>query len=153
MKLMKFFLIFMLFFTMAISEDKEEDDIAKMVYHCDFNDDARYKLMLSNIRFSIDYYNANLTEYDIRVVANSECIRYLFKNKAKKLLAPPVDLKKNIKAKALNYDIGFYVCGNTLDAFKINKKNIEPYATIVKSGVVEVTKLQQRENFGYIKVR
>ena len=153
---MKILLAFLLCFTMLISAE-DEDEGAKMVYHCDFNDDVRYNLMLANIRYSVDYYNHNLMDYDIRVVANGECIRYLFKDKfkskVKKLMAPSKDLRINIKAKALNYDIGFYVCGNTLDAFKINKKNLVPFAKVVPSGVVEVVKLQQKENFGYIKVR
>jgi len=153
---MKFLLAFILCWTMVLSAE-EEDEGAKMVYHCDFNDDDRYNLMLSNIRYSVDYYNDNLMDYDIRVVANSECIRYLFKDKVKSKVKPLTSatkaLKINIKAKALNYDIGFYVCGNTLDAFKINKKDLEPFVHIVPSGVVEVVKLQQKENFGYVKVR
>lgn len=52
-----------------------------------------------------------------------------------------------LKAKGVKFD----VCELTLKGRKLEKKQFIPEATFVPSGVAEVTKLQAREGFSYLK--
>lgn len=149
-----FIFIALLFSVNLQAEEEKEEVTAKVVYHCDFNDDKRFSLMLDNIRNSVVYYNDEMMEYDIRVVANAACVRYFFsKMSIKNLSLPNKDLKNKIQNRVSHYDIGFYVCEKTMNAYKLKKKNLEKYMQVVTSGVVEIIRLQQEENFGYLKVQ
>ncbi|MBI3713590.1 MAG: DsrE family protein [Burkholderiales bacterium] len=47
--------------------------------------------------------------------------------------------------------VEFRVCNNTLTGRKIDRSKLLPEATVVPSGVAEVTRLQIQENFAYLK--
>lgn len=47
--------------------------------------------------------------------------------------------------------VEFRVCNNTLMGRKIDRSKLLPEATVVPSGVAEVTRLQIQENFAYLK--
>ncbi len=47
--------------------------------------------------------------------------------------------------------VEFRVCNNTLNSRKIDPKSVVPQAKIVPSGVVEVSRLQAKEGFVYLK--
>jgi hypothetical protein len=47
--------------------------------------------------------------------------------------------------------VEFRVCNNTLVGRKIDKSKVLPEATVVPSGVAEVSRLQFQEGFVYIK--
>lgn len=47
--------------------------------------------------------------------------------------------------------VEFRVCNNTLVGRKIDRSKLLPEASVVPSGVAEVTRLQIQENFAYLK--
>ena len=51
----------------------------------------------------------------------------------------------------VNRSVQFQVCNNTLETRKIDRKRVIPEATIVPSGVAEVSRLQAQEGYVYIK--
>jgi len=57
------------------------------------------------------------------------------------------DLVEQLKVRGVKFD----VCEITLRNRKLTKDQFIEYATFVPSGVAEVTRLQQREGFAYLK--
>jgi intracellular sulfur oxidation DsrE/DsrF family protein len=47
--------------------------------------------------------------------------------------------------------VQFRICNNTLEARKIDRKRVIPEATVVPSGIAEVSRLQTQEGYAYIK--
>jgi intracellular sulfur oxidation DsrE/DsrF family protein len=57
------------------------------------------------------------------------------------------DLVERLKMRGVQFD----VCEITLRNRKLSKDQFVEYATFVPSGVAEVTRLQQREGYAYLK--
>jgi intracellular sulfur oxidation DsrE/DsrF family protein len=57
------------------------------------------------------------------------------------------DLVERLKARGVQFD----VCQITLRNRKLNKDQFIEYATFVPSGVAEITRLQQREGYAYLR--
>jgi intracellular sulfur oxidation DsrE/DsrF family protein len=57
------------------------------------------------------------------------------------------DLVEQLKMRGVQFD----VCEITLRNRKLTKDQFIEYATYVPSGVAEITKLQQREGYAYLK--
>jgi intracellular sulfur oxidation DsrE/DsrF family protein len=121
----------------AAAADKEE----KVVYH--MNDAANPMAALNNIR---NHLNAS-PKAKIVVVTHGPGIDFLLDGAMDKN-GNPYDA---VVQELVNRNVQFRVCNNTLETRKIDRKRLIPEATIVPSGVAEVSRLQVQEGYAYIK--
>jgi hypothetical protein len=83
----------------------------------------------------------------IVVVTHSRGVDFLMKG-AKDKNGNPYDIPvEDLKARGVRFE----VCEITLTSRKLDKSQFIEEATYVPSGVAEVTKLQQREGYAYLK--
>jgi hypothetical protein len=83
----------------------------------------------------------------IVVVTHAKGVDFLF-HEAKDKGGYPYNIKvEELKGKGVQFD----VCEITLRNRKLSKSQFIEYATYVPSGVAEVTRLQQREGYAYLK--
>ena len=83
----------------------------------------------------------------IVVVTHANGVDFLF-NDAKDKNGNPYNIKvEELKEKGVEFD----VCQITLRNRKIDRKQFIPEATFVPSGVAEITRLQQREGYAYLR--
>jgi uncharacterized protein len=112
-----------------------------VVYH--ITDASRATGALNNIRNHITASPA----VKIVVVANGAGIDFLLEGAAN-ANGNPYDA--TVQELAMRHHVEFRVCNNTLEARHIDKSRVIPEATIVPSGVAEVTRLQM-EGYAYLK--
>lgn len=113
----------------------------KVVYHV--NDSAVAGLAMNNVK---NHLGAN-PQATIVVVTHGKGIDFLLDGAADKD-GNPYDVKvQELKAKGVAFD----VCSNTLVGRKIDPKKVIPEAVIVPSGVAEISKLQSRQGYAYVK--
>lgn len=113
----------------------------KVVYHV--NDSAVATLAMNNVK---NHLSAN-PQAHIVVVTHGKGIDFLLDGATDKD-GNPYDIKvQELKAKGVTFD----VCNNTLMGRKIDPKKVIPEAVIVPSGVAEISKLQSREGYVYVK--
>ena len=130
-------LLAMLSSSAAFAAGKEE----KVLYH--INDGANPMAALNNIRNHLDAS----PKAKIVVVTHGSGIDFLLDG-AKDRNGNPYDA---VVQELVNRDVQFRVCNNTLVTRKIDRKNVLTEATIVASGVAEVSRLQTQEGYAYIK--
>lgn len=123
--------------SVAGAADREE----KVVYH--INDGSNPMAALNNIR---NHLNAS-PKAKIVVVTHGPGIDFLLDG-AKDKNGNPYDA---VVQELVNRNVQFRVCNNTLEIRKIDRKRVIPEATIVPSGVAEVSRLQSQEGYAYIK--
>jgi intracellular sulfur oxidation DsrE/DsrF family protein len=123
--------------TVAVAAEKEE----KVVYHV--NEGANPMAALKNIRNHLDAS----PKAKIVVVTHGPGIDFLLDG-AKDKNGNPYDA---VVQELANRNVQFRVCNNTLETRKIDRKRVIPEATIVPSGVAEVSRLQAQEGYVYIK--
>lgn len=123
--------------SLAGAADREE----KVVYH--MNDGSNPMAALNNIR---NHLNAS-PKAKIVVVTHGPGIDFLLDG-AKDKNGNPYDA---VVQELVNRNVQFRVCNNTLETRKIDRKRVIPEATIVPSGVAEVSRLQSQEGYAYIK--
>lgn len=123
--------------TVSAAAEKEE----KVVYH--MNEGANPMAALNNIR---NHLNAS-PKAKIVVVTHGPGIDFLLDG-AKDKNGNPYDA---VVQELVNRSVQFRVCNNTLEARKIDRKRVIPEASIVPSGVAEVSRLQAQEGYVYIK--
>jgi intracellular sulfur oxidation DsrE/DsrF family protein len=123
--------------SVAGAADREE----KVVYH--MNDGSNPMAALNNIR---NHLNAS-PKAKIVVVTHGPGIDFLLDG-AKDKNGNPYDA---VVQELVNRNVQFRVCNNTLETRKIDRKRVIPEATIVPSGVAEVSRLQWQEGYAYIK--
>ncbi len=83
----------------------------------------------------------------IVVVAHAQGVDFLMKGSKDRNGNKYEDLVEQLKIKGVRFD----VCEITLRNRKLAKDQFIADATYVPSGVAEITKLQQRESFAYLK--
>ncbi|HJV74824.1 MAG TPA: DsrE family protein [Noviherbaspirillum sp.] len=113
----------------------------KVVYHV--NESTNPMAILSNIR---NHLNAS-PKAKIVVVTHGPGIDFLLEG-AQDKNGNPYDA---VVQELTNRHVEFRVCNNTLQARNIDKKKVIPEATIVPSGVAEVSRLQVQEGYAYLK--
>ena len=123
--------------SVAGAADKEE----KVVYH--MNDAGNPMAALNNIR---NHLNAS-PKAKIVVVTHGPGIDFLLDGAKDKNGNPYGAVVQEL----VNRSVQFRVCNNTLETRKIDRKRVIPEATIVPSGVAEVSRLQAQEGYVYIK--
>lgn len=132
-----FMLVLFTFATIASAAQPVE----KVVYH--MNDSSEATAALRNIR---NHLNAS-PNAKIVVVTHGPGIDFLLDG-AKDKNGNPYD----VMVQQLRDDkVEFKVCNNTLESRKISKQKLLPEATIVPSGVAEVSRLQVQEGYAYLK--
>lgn len=114
----------------------------KVVYH--LNDGlAQASNGLRNIR---NHLEVN-PKARIVVVAHAQGVDYLMKGKKDANGNPYETIVQDLK----NQGVQFNICEITLRNRKLNKDQFIEDATYVPSGVAEITRLQQREGYAYLR--
>jgi len=83
----------------------------------------------------------------IVVVAHAQGVDYLMKGKKDANGNPYETIVQDLKGQGVRFD----VCEITLRNRKLTKDQFIDEATFVPSGVAEITRLQQREGFAYLR--
>jgi intracellular sulfur oxidation DsrE/DsrF family protein len=83
----------------------------------------------------------------IVVVSHAQGVDFLMKGAKDKNGNKYEDIVERLKMRGVQFD----VCEITLRNRKLSKDQFIEYATYVPSGVAEVTRLQQREGFAYLR--
>jgi hypothetical protein len=83
----------------------------------------------------------------IVVVSHAQGVDFLMKDAKDKNGNKYEDIVERLKMRGVQFD----VCEITLRNRKLNKGQFIEYATYVPSGVAEVTRLQQREGYAYLR--
>ncbi|WP_345973196.1 hypothetical protein [Sulfurimonas diazotrophicus] len=142
----------------------DEDDVVKIVYQCDFPDVQRVHLMLNTLNNAVKYYEKNLIQYEIDVVALGPCLQYFMKDfKGTGFAAKPYlerggptgegTRKRFNGLKLLGGDnITFFACQNTMDKKNVKASQIADNVEITPGGIVKVID-DQRDGFAYIKIQ
>lgn len=114
----------------------------KVVYHVnDTNDQA-----VGALRNIGNHLEVN-PKAKIVLVSHAAGVDFLFDG-AKDKNGNPYNIRvEQLKAKGVQFD----VCQITLRNRKIDKSKFVPEATFVPSGVAEITRLQQREGYAYLR--
>jgi len=114
----------------------------KVVYHVNNTDDQASDA-LRNIG---NHLEVN-PKAKIVVVTHAKGVDFLF-NDAKDKGGNPYNIRvEELKSKGVQFD----VCEITLRNRKLEKSKFIPEATYVPSGVAEITKLQAREGYAYLR--
>ena len=135
-------LILLVFSTFAFSAD----DKIKVVYHCDYDDEKRYNLMLDNIRYQAELYDSKMQEYEIAVVTNGSCAKLLDKTQASK------NIIEKAKARVDAFGIKFLVCELGMKFHNVKKENLIENVGFIELGLVEITRMQH-DGYAYIKIQ
>lgn len=125
--------------------DKKSHRIAVQI---DQNDPAMMSLVLNNVSNLLKYYHSKGKEAQVEVVAYGPGLNMLRNDKS-----PVKDRLKRIKEGSLPSKVQFSACHNTM--MGMEKKEGHPIpivseATIVPSGVVHLTELQE-QGWSYIR--
>ena len=132
----------------------------KVVYHADFADPRRFSAMLTNIHNMVSTYQAELTDYDVRIVFVSHGIRFVTPDK---LAGTPFAEDAELKQRRANLlgrlatlrdtqGVKLELCEITRAAVHLPKEKIIPGVALVPSGVVRIAELQH-QGFAYLKVQ
>jgi intracellular sulfur oxidation DsrE/DsrF family protein len=114
----------------------------KVVYHVNDTDDQA----VGALRNIGNHLEVN-PQAKIVVVTHARGVDFLF-NDAKDKNGNPYNIKvEELKGKGVQFD----VCQITLRNRKLDKSKFLPEATFVPSGVAEITPLQQREGYAYLR--
>lgn len=113
----------------------------KAVYHVD--DSSRATAALRNVA---NHLKA-MPQTKIVVVALADGVDFLLSD-AKDARGNPYEPMID---DLVSVGVEFRVCNNTLSGRKIEKSRLHPEASIVDSGVAEITRLQAAEGFAYLK--
>jgi uncharacterized protein len=114
----------------------------KVVYHVNDTEDQAVNA-LRNIG---NHLEVN-PKAKIVVVTHSRGIDFLFDGAKDKRGNPYNIAVEDLKRRGVQFD----VCNITLRNRKIEKSKFIPEATFVPSGVAEITRLQQREGYAYLR--
>ena len=132
--------------------DKETEDA--VIYHCDFPQESRFHMMLTNMRNHLSAYDFDPFRIKLILVANGVGVKFFMKtHEGTKWKKEKIDLKR--AEERLNYlsqfEVEFYICDITIRGLKLKYENFFDFVKIVPSGVGTVGRLQTK-GFGYIKV-
>jgi hypothetical protein len=133
---------------------------AKAVFHADYSDPRRISSMLTNINNMVMHYSSEFIDYDIRIVFLSHGIRFVTDDplrntpfaEDKALKAQRENLRGRLMALATLHNVKLELCDITRTQLGLDKGKLYTPVTLVPSGVVRITQLQNEEGFAYIKV-
>lgn len=136
------------------------DEDPKVVYHADFSDPRRFSAMLTSINNMVTHYQNELIDYDVRIVFVAHGIRFVTDDK---LVGTPFEEDAEMaerrennasRLKALHevQGVKLELCDITRAQIGLAEDKVHEGVSMVKSGVVRIAELQQREGFAYIKI-
>ncbi len=131
---------------------KETDDA--VVYHCDFPQENRFHMMLTNIRNHLSAYDFDPFRIKIIVVANGVGVKFFMKtHKGTRWEKENIDLKRAEERLSYlaQFEVEYYICDITIRGLRLKYENFFDFVKIVPSGVGSIGRLQTN-GFGYIKV-
>jgi hypothetical protein len=128
--------------TMGMGDVKANVAEDKVIYHVN-DTDAQANDALRNIG---NHLEVN-PKAKIVVVSHSKGVRFLMKDARDKNGNPYNVAVEGLKERGVT----FGVCEITLRNSKMQKSQFIPEATFVPSGVAEITRLQQREGYAYLR--
>ncbi len=164
MKLTKLLLLIALLFSTTPLFADESDETIKVVYPLDFADVNRVHFMLNTLNNLIKYYQKNLTDYEISVVAYGPGVQYMLKSDEGcgfKIMpychhggpAGNGTAGRLSSIKQLAGDnIHFYVCENTMKKKHVTKDMLVDYAEVTPGGVLKLIELQ-RDGAALVKIK
>ncbi len=114
----------------------------KVIYHVN-DTDAQAVDALRNIG---NHLQVN-PKAKIVVVSHAKGVRFLMKEARDKNGNPYIVKVEELKGRGVQFD----VCEITLKNSKMQKSQFVEEATFVPSGVAEITRLQQREGYAYLR--
>jgi intracellular sulfur oxidation DsrE/DsrF family protein len=132
----------------------------KVVYHADFGDPRRFSSMLTSINNMVMHYSNEFIDYDVRIVFLSHGIRFVTDDplpntpfaEDKALKAQRDNLRGRLMTLATLHNVKLELCDITRTQIGLDKGKLYAPVTLVPSGVVRITQLQNEEGFAYIKV-
>ena len=138
---------------------KPAEDVIKVVYHADFADPRRFSAMLANIHNMVATYQAELKEYDVRIVFVSYGIRFVTQDKLAGTPFAEDPALKQRRAELLarlatlrdTEGVKLELCEITREAVHLPREKIIPGVALVPSGVVRIVELQH-QGYAYLKV-
>ncbi|MDH3318744.1 MAG: DsrE family protein [Betaproteobacteria bacterium] len=128
--------------TMGLGDTKGNVAEDKVVYHVNDTEEQAVDA-LRNIG---NHLEVN-PKAKIVVVTHSRGVDFLFKDARDKRGNPYNVAVEGLKERGVQFD----VCLITLRNRKLGKDKFIPEATFVPSGVAEITRLQQREGYAYLR--
>jgi len=148
----------------ASAADETEDETVKIVYQCDFPDVKRVHLMLNTLGNVVKYYQKNMIDFELSIVALGPCLQYVMKDfKDTGFVGKPylhhggpsgngtfgrLDSLKQTAGDSLTV----YACGNTMEKKNVKASQLLDMAEITPGGIIKVIELQ-REGASYIKIK
>jgi len=154
----------LLFTPAALADDSEDEDVVKIVYQCDFPDVKRVHLMLNTLNNAIKYFNKQLIDYEIDVVALGPCLQYVMKDFKGSGFAykpyldhgGPTGEGTNSRFKSLQIlggdNLSIFACNNTMTKKHVKAEQIADDVTITPAGIIKIVD-DQRKGFAYIKIK
>lgn len=148
----------------TFAQDNEDDGTVKIVYQCDFPDVQRVHLMLNTLNNAVKYYDKQMIDFQIDVVAFGPCLQYFMKDFKDTGFAymPYQDhggptgegTRSRFKSlKLLGGDrIGYFACKNTMDKKNVKESQIADDVEVVPGGLVKIVD-DELKGFAYIKIQ
>jgi intracellular sulfur oxidation DsrE/DsrF family protein len=135
-----------------------EEPVMKVVYHADFADPRRFSTMLTNINNMVSTYQAELKEYDVRIVFVAYGIRFVTADPLKgtpfaedaALKARRKELLERVKSLHDTQNIKLELCEITRESVPLDREKLLAGVELVPSGVVRIAELQH-QGFAYLK--
>ena len=141
-KMIRTLLAFAAAATLSVASAAGKDDPIKIVYHFDAGFEQATK-GLRNIKNHLDVD----PKTRIVVVAHAQGVQFLLDG-AVNATGNPFNIPvEELAARGVE----FRVCEITLKSNKIDPKKLLPQTKLVSSGVVEIGRLQAKEEFAYLK--
>ncbi len=136
-----------------------EDDVMKVVYHADYAEPRRMSAMITSINNMVTTYQNDLVEYDVRIVFISHGIRFLTKDKLEgtpfaedeALAERRSSLMQRLAGLQEVQGVKLELCDITRQAIRLDREKLMPNVKLVRSGVVQIAKLQHN-GFAYLKI-
>ncbi len=136
---MRFCVLLLSFLTLVFCADYEK----KVVFGCKSGEYKAFEKTLDSMQHLIDYYERQKFKYDVVLVAQSECVKFMlsslddteYKNEE-----IPLDIE--LKMSKLKSKARFEQCAVTLDRKQINYKKIKPNVAIIPSATISTVDYQ-----------
>jgi intracellular sulfur oxidation DsrE/DsrF family protein len=142
---------FMMMGTLALANP------VKMVFDVHTVSDARFHLVMNNLRNAIHDTGNNPKNLQIYVVFYGPGIKYMLNSldntpfaKDTKLANNLMDLQMQLQAYQQEGVVHFRVCHESLNAYHISPKDVVSFAKVVPAGILEIAKLEH-EGYAYVR--
>ncbi len=143
----------------AESPAAAEPAVAKVVWHVDFGDPRRLSAMIQNVNNMVTTYQANLQDYDVRIVFLAAGIRFVTEDPLKGTpFAEDADFRRRrpdliqrLQQLRELHGVKLELCELTREAIGLAKDKIIEGVEPVRSGVVRIAELES-QGYAYLKV-